>query len=255
MDLNCCLDGLEQYKSGSQLARVFTERWLSAEMYCPACSSDTLTAAPNNTPGVDFECPDCPERFQLKSRKSSLSNRIVDSAYEKMIEAIRSDRAPNLLLLQYSRAWSVSNLLLVPSFFLAESAIEKRRPLSTSARRAGWIGCNIRLDRIAPDGRIPVVADGIAVQKTDVRAQFKCVGPFRQLTVEARGWTLEVLNAVRRIGKSDFSLNEVYEFEAIFQDAHPANKNVKPKIRQQLQVLRDMGYLGFGGNGAYRLLR
>jgi type II restriction enzyme len=254
LNLNCCITGVEHYRSGSQIARVLTEQWLSSQMYCPACSSDALTAAPNNTPGLDFTCTRCPERFQLKSRKSSLSNRIVDSAYVKMIEAIRSDQSPKLLLLQYSNTWSVSNLLLIPNFFITESAIERRKPLSQSARRAGWIGCNILLDRIAPDGRIPVVANGIAVQKTIVRAQFQRIRPFRKLDAEARGWTLEVLNIVRRIGRPGFSLGEVYEFESDLQNAHPANKNVKPKIRQQLQVLRDMGYLRFEGNASYRLL-
>ncbi len=34
----------------------------------------------------------------------------------------------------------------------------------------------------------------------------------------------------------------------------PANRNVQPKIRQQLQVLRDMGFVEFLGAGRYRLL-
>jgi type II restriction enzyme len=34
---------------------------------------------------------------------------------------------------------------------------------------------------------------------------------------------------------------------------HPANRNIRPKIRQQLQVLRDMGLVEFLGGGEYRL--
>ncbi len=34
---------------------------------------------------------------------------------------------------------------------------------------------------------------------------------------------------------------------------HSENKNIKPKIRQQLQFLRDKGYLEFLGNGVYVL--
>jgi type II restriction enzyme len=34
---------------------------------------------------------------------------------------------------------------------------------------------------------------------------------------------------------------------------YPGNRNVRPKIRQQLQVLRDQGYLDFIGPGRYRL--
>ncbi|MFN9928569.1 MAG: hypothetical protein ACK53I_16700 [Phenylobacterium sp.] len=41
--------------------------------------------------------------------------------------------------------------------------------------------------------------------------------------------------------------------EARLQAAYPGNNNVRPKIRQQLQVLRDAGWLIFLGKGAYRL--
>jgi len=34
---------------------------------------------------------------------------------------------------------------------------------------------------------------------------------------------------------------------------HPQNAQVRPKIRQQLQVLRDLGLLDFLGSGSYCL--
>ena len=39
-----------------------------------------------------------------------------------------------------------------------------------------------------------------------------------------------------------------------FPDYILANRNIQPKIRQQLQVLRDLGLLEFLGVGEYRLL-
>jgi type II restriction enzyme len=35
---------------------------------------------------------------------------------------------------------------------------------------------------------------------------------------------------------------------------HPENNNIKPKIRQQLQFLRDKWYLGFLEKGMYRVI-
>jgi type II restriction enzyme len=35
---------------------------------------------------------------------------------------------------------------------------------------------------------------------------------------------------------------------------HPLNRNIRPKIRQQLQVMRDHGVLEFLGQGRYRIL-
>jgi hypothetical protein len=54
---------------------------------------------------------------------------------------------------------------------------------------------------------------------------------------------------------SDFSLDDVYAFEAHLSSLYPMNQNVRPKIRQQLQLLRDQGILEFQGQGRYRLLR
>jgi type II restriction enzyme len=62
---------------------------------------------------------------------------------------------------------------------------------------------------------------------------------------------LDVLNAVRRLMKAEFALDDVYAFESELQAAHPKNRNVKPKIRQQLQVLRDLGFIQFTGQGRY----
>ena len=77
-----------------------------------------------------------------------------------MMNAIRHDELPSFYFMQYELAtWRVKNLLLVPSFAFPPSAIIKRKPLSSTARRAGWIGCNFALNRIPAEARIPVVTE------------------------------------------------------------------------------------------------
>lgn len=46
---------------------------------------------------------------------------------------------------------------------------------------------------------------------------------------------------------------KIYGFEKTLQAKHPENNFVKDKIRQQLQYLRDKGYLTFKGQGRYSL--
>ena len=75
----------------------------------------------------------------------------------------------------------------------------------------------------------------------------------RNKTLETRGWLLEVMACCEAIGKPEFDLDEVYLFEQRLSKIYPENRHVKQKIRQQLQVLRDSGYLGFIGRGRYRL--
>ena len=50
--------------------------------------------------------------------------------------------------------------------------------------------------------------------------------------------------------------NYIFAFENYLSrrsEKHPENKHVKDKIRQQLQFLRDKGYLKFLDRGKYRL--
>ena len=64
----------------------------------------------------------------------------------------------------------------------------------------------------------------------------------------------DVLACVREIRKPKFSLGDMYAFEERLRARHKGNRNVRPKIRQQLQVLRDRGVLEFLGRGKYRIL-
>jgi type II restriction enzyme len=240
------------YKSPVQIARVRTEAWALHNLYCPACERPRLAQAPNNTKGIDFTCDRCNEGYQLKSGKSLPKYRIVDAAYGAMIAAIRSEQAPNLFYMHYG-ADQVHNLLLVPRFFFTEQCIEARKPLSPTARRAGWIGCNIRVDRISPEGKIAVVDKGTIVPTSTVREQVRKLAPIKSIPPRLRGWALAVLLEIHRLGKQDFTLAEIYAAEHRLAAQFPGNKNVRPKIRQQLQILRDLGILVFTSPGRYRL--
>jgi len=253
MDLQCRIDLASGYKAGPQIARVLSEEWCKRELYCPACESDRLDQLRTNAPAIDFVCPKCGQPFQLKSQKSWNPRKIPDAAYETMLLAIRTDRAPNLFILQYSKAWLVQNVLLIPRVFFTESVIEKRKPLGPQAQRADWIGCNILLGQIPPDGKIAVVSSGLPLPENQVRSEFSRVRRLAELPPSLRGWTVDVLNAIRKLGKLQFSLQELYAFEGELRAAHPHNQNVRPKIRQQLQVLRDMGMLEFVAPGRYLL--
>jgi type II restriction enzyme len=254
MNLGLPTTGLELYKSESQRARVATEGWAANNLYCPNCDSPSLEASPANTPATDFICPQCAALFQLKGQSRPLSLRITDAAYETMRRAIEQDRTPNLFALHYARdVWRVANLILVPRFAFSTSALEKRKALGRRARRAGWVGCNIVLGNIPPDARIPVVLEGIVSSPEKVRRQYARLRPLSQLKHEQRGWTLDVLKVIRSLDCTEFSLREAYTSEEELAQLHPKNRHIRDKIRQQLQVLRDMGIVEFLGGGNYRL--
>lgn len=59
------------------------------------------------------------------------------------------------------------------------------------------------------------------------------------------------MRCIENIKTQEFSLSKIYDYEKYLQELHPNNHSIKAKIRQQLQILRNNGYLEFLGNGKY----
>lgn len=252
MNLDFNLDKAHGYKSPSQIARVLTEDWGERNLFCASCEQNRLKVAPDNTAVFDFVCDNCHEIYQLKSRRMPLGDKVLDAAYGPMVDSIKRNKAPNLFLLHYdAKNYCAENLIIVPRHFLSISCIEPRKPLSPNARRAGWVGCNILLRQLPIDGRIAIIKERRILGRKGVRMKYHRFKFLADKKSELRGWTADVLKMVRELGKKNFSLEEVYAFESRLQSLHPDNKYVRPKIRQQLQLLRDKGILKFWRKGQY----
>ena len=168
---------------------------------------------------------------------------------------MKSDDNPNFAFLSYSKqARSVEQLFVVPKHFVVPDIIEERKPLAPTARRAGWIGCNIRLSMLPQTGKIYVVRNGEPQAKSLVQAQWQKTLFLRDSKLEARGWLVDVMACCDQIGRAEFAIHDVYAFEGKLAVLYPGNRHIKHKMRQQLQVLRDSGYLEFLGRGRYRLI-
>ena len=146
----------------------------------------------------------------------------------------------------------VNNLWMIPKHFFLPSLIEKRNPLSDKARRAGWVGCNILYDQIPNQGRISIIQDRVPIEKETVLYQVRRSAQLLTENIDARGWLLDVLQCVNQIPEDTFNLDAVYQYEPVLAAKHPKNHNIRPKIRQQLQLLRDKGFIEFVGRGLYR---
>jgi type II restriction enzyme len=248
-------DLVTRYKSPSQKIRVLTENWVDQEVFCPSCGAD-VNKYSHNLPVADFYCPICKEDYELKSKKSNIGHKIVDGAFKAVIERLKSNHNPNLFLLAYNpQNYEVLNFFVVPKHFFIPQIIEKRKPLSQIARRAGWVGCNIILDSIPKAGKIFYIKDKLILpQKTILENWRRTLFLKKEPKATERGWLFDIMNCIDILGKKEFSLTEIYDFEKELQRKHPRNLHIKDKIRQQLQILRDNGYLEFLGKGSYRLL-
>lgn len=145
--------------------------------------------------------------------------------------------------------------MVIPKHFFVPEIIEKRNPLAPTARRSGWIGCNILLHSIPQTGKIFYVREGQIESKEHVLTGWRKTLFLREeKEISAKGWLLDVMRCIEKLRKADFTLDNVYAFESELAKLHPENKHIRDKIRQQLQVLRDRGYLEFGVRGHYRLI-
>jgi type II restriction enzyme len=253
--LLCCDTTIaDRYTSQAQKSRVLSEAWFQSNAYCLSCESDTLRATAANTKATDFICPACDQNYELKAFRHRPVRTLVDGAYSALMARIRSGSVPTLMMLERSDSWEIQSLIAIHHLFLTPNVVEMRKPLSQTARRAGWVGCNIRLDRIAADAKIEVVSQCRQQSARLVRESFQRFERLKKIPIGMRGWTTLTLQVIRGLQREAFTLNDLYEMEIRFAEAYPQNKNIRPKIRQQLQVLRDLGFVSFLGSGDYRLL-
>ena len=252
MNLDFNLKLAEGYKNNSQIVRRLTEDWVLQNSYCPNCGKIPLNEFENNKPVADFFCKSCKEQFELKSKNGKLSNKITDGTYNTMITRINSANNPNFFFLTYSTNWSVDNFLIVPKHFFTENIIIKRPPLKKTAKRAGWIGCNIDISKVANVGKIFLVKNAKVINPQIVTKSFKNTLFLRKKKKETKGWLLDILSCLDKIPNDNFTLEKTYKFEEKLKIKYPNNNFIKDKIRQQLQILRDKGMVEFKGRGYYK---
>lgn len=245
---------ISNYKSKSQIIRVLTEDWVERNLYCPICGKPHINRYENNHPTGDFYCNSCDSDFELKSKESSsgkLSKTIVDGEYSTMISRITSLKNPNFFFMMYKN-FSVYNFILIPNHFFTPEIIIKRNPLSPNARRAGWTGCNIDISSIPDSGKIFLIKNQVQIKPEIVINEYKKTKTLKTNNLDSRGWLMDVLACIEKIPDKNFSLNQVYSFENELKIKHPTNNFIKDKIRQQLQYLRDKGFIEFISAGHYR---
>lgn len=254
MHLNFNAEVGTNYKSMSQKVRVMSEQWVEQEIFCPNCGNE-INKYLNNKPVKDFYCSVCSEDFELKSKKDKLASKLVDGAYETMMNNLNSQRQANFFILVYlMESFKISNFCVIPKHFFIPEIVEKRKPLANTARRKGWIGCNLLLKYIPESGKVYYIKNSVVEAKDKVIEKWEKTLFLREKQLnKSKGWLIDIMKCIDKLGKKSFTLNEVYSFGNELRSLHSNNKHIKDKIRQQLQVLRDKDYLQFTSRGNYCL--
>jgi type II restriction enzyme len=234
-----------------------TEGWAENNFYCPKCLQPRVTRQRAGFKVMDFSCPNCFQTYSLESQKTPFRKTVRDSDYYTFLESINNRRNPDQVLLHYDRQrLVVVDVEVIPSFFFTESCIIPSNPSKPKARKKPWQGCSFSLEMVPEDGHVEIVKDERIASPQDVHEKYeKAAKLMVHRTLKGRGWTTDVLRCLRDMRKSSFNLEDIYAYERELQNLHPDNKFVRPKIRQQLQVLRDHEILRFIKRGQYELIQ
>ncbi len=198
LSMACC------YKSESQKIRVMSEHWVKENAFCPNCG-EILEKYQNNKPVADFFCPNCGEDYELKSKSGTFGVKVLDGAYNTMIERINSIKNPNFMIMNYSEC-SIRNFMVIPKHFFTDDIIEKRKPLSDTARRAGWIGCNILLNKIPNSGKVFFIKDSEFIGKTEIITEYNKVKFLQNEYQKKRGWLIDIIGFIEKLNQKTFKL-------------------------------------------------
>jgi len=245
----------KNYTSNSQKIRAMSEPWTEENIFCPNCWSNIVNLE-NNKAVSDFLCESCLENFEQKASKKKFKWKVISSEYYTLIKRLDEKNKPHFFFLHYlDWIFSVNDFFVVPKYFFVSDIIEKRKPLSSTARRAGWTGSNILFDKIPNSWKIYYIENWKGISKEKVLEKWQKTAFLKDIKKDnLKGWILDIMNIVEFLNKEKFSLKEIYAFENDLKKLHPENKNIKAKIRQQLQFLRDKWYLEFLERGKYKVL-
>lgn len=239
----------------TQAIKMLSEFWTANNIFCPICWS-ALIQHKIDKPVNDLFCRDCKADFELKSSKGNLGKTIPWWAYEIMIKEM-IDNPMHLFVLKYSEDYTIKNFLVVPKYFFIPEIIQKRNTSKVKQKNWKirlWTWWNILFDKIPEGWKIHYIENWKYKTRTEILNEWEKIKFLEKEKSTSKGWIFDIMIYIEKLNKKEFTLDEIYSFEHELKLKHPENNNIKPKIRQQLQFLRDKWYLEFLEKGNYRIL-
>lgn len=143
-----CKQIKEEYK-WSSISRIIGEAVEDcvATMPCPICNTRTLVKYKTNQKSKDVRCEKCSCQIQIKATKHTTkqktSLKLLGAEYKTTCASIKENNV-HYLVLMYSVVgdnYTINDIYFIDHANINESCIIPRKPLSSTARRAGWQGC------------------------------------------------------------------------------------------------------------------
>ncbi len=160
MELNELVSQVKQnnnWKSESRIIGEACEDYVKNKIKCIRCNNNNFEKYKTNEKSKDLICVSCNQKYQIKA-KSATHKQVDNIKCKKQFKTIGGDYSTTLnninekidylIILYEKQSYTILNILYITNENINSNCIIPRKPLSSTAKRAGWQGCNILFDNI-----------------------------------------------------------------------------------------------------------
>lgn len=160
MDLNELISQIKlqnNWKSESRLVGEACEYYVKNEVKCFRCKSNNFEKCKTNEKSKDLICITCNQMYQIKAKcitckqvdniKCKGKFNTIGGEYSTTLNNI-NEKIDYIIILYEKLSYKILSMLYITNENISSKCIIPRKPLSSTAKRAGWQGCNIIFDNI-----------------------------------------------------------------------------------------------------------
>ena len=160
MELNDIVSQVKEnnnWKSESRIVGEAGEYYIKSKIRCVRCNDNNFEKCKTNEQSKDLICISCNQKYQVKA-KSVTQKQVINIKNKKKFKTIGGEYSTTLknineqidyiIILYEKQSYKIINILYIKNENINSVCIIPRKPLSITAKRAGWQGCNILFDNI-----------------------------------------------------------------------------------------------------------
>jgi len=123
------------------------------KMACPVCNESCLIKYMANQKSKDIKCEKCNCQIQVKGTKTTKKKqtilKLTGAEYKTTCLSIKENVVHYLVVLYSVKGdkYTVDDILFIDRLDITENCVIPRKPLSVTARRAGWQGCYLHFNK------------------------------------------------------------------------------------------------------------
>jgi type II restriction enzyme len=141
----------KNWNNESRIVGEACEEYIKNNIKCVRCNNN-FEKYKTNEKSKDLFCIECQQKYQIKAKcvtKKQINNIIskkqfktIGGEYSTTINNI-NENIDYLIILYEKNSYEIQNILYIKNEYINTECIIPRKPLSVTAKRAGWQGCII----------------------------------------------------------------------------------------------------------------